>query len=162
MDPQHSEFGILNCCSIAGVMKQSPSTKSPDIVLKREERKASENCGVGICFHVNTEREIIVNELIPEGKLIGGPVCNQSRTANAVSFSGSAFNSRMIHEGDVLYEIDHKYVYGHRVDRVARLLLGPKGTKVDLGFMRGHSSFRVTLERQPSDFTPREPPERPS
>ena len=56
----------------------------------------------------------------------------------------------MIIEGDILQDVDGKSVMRRPVSEVSSLILGPRGTKSDFGFVRKGQRFVVQIARQPT------------
>jgi hypothetical protein len=62
-----------------------------------------------------------------------------------------AANSKAIAVGDVLHEVDGKPSYRAHIDLITKMVPGPEGSLVELGFKRGGGPlFRVKMRRHPA------------
>jgi C-terminal processing protease CtpA/Prc len=55
----------------------------------------------------------------------------------------------MITEGDILQDVDGKSIVSRPISEVSSLMLGPRGTQSDFGFVRKGQRFVVQITRQP-------------
>eukprot|EP00802_Teleaulax_amphioxeia_P015738 Tamp_15836.p1 GENE.Tamp_15836~~Tamp_15836.p1 ORF type:complete len:443 (-),score=83.51 Tamp_15836:184-1464(-) len=86
--------------------------------------------GVGIYFQ-ESGSDIVVNHLIR---------------------GGSAERSGKVQAGDVIVAIDDKDVRGKGVSEMRNFIVGPEGSKVNLGFNRDGQSFTVSLLRGSPEY----------
>jgi hypothetical protein len=85
-------------------------------------------CGIGVNFRADRTGALVVSSLIE-----GGP----------------AFKSGEVLVGDLLYEVDSKIVMRSPLSHVSASLLGPKGSGVNVVFLRNDQQVHVKLVRAP-------------
>jgi hypothetical protein len=61
--------------------------------------------------------------------------------------TGPASKTNMIIEGDILQDVDGKSVVRRPLSEVSSLMLGPRGTQSDFGFVRKGQRFVVQITR---------------
>jgi C-terminal processing protease CtpA/Prc len=54
----------------------------------------------------------------------------------------------LIKQGDVLFAVQGRSVRGLSIGQLARLVLGPAGSKVEMEFTRGEHRINVFIDRQ--------------
>eukprot|EP00802_Teleaulax_amphioxeia_P022517 Tamp_22973.p1 GENE.Tamp_22973~~Tamp_22973.p1 ORF type:complete len:231 (-),score=25.53 Tamp_22973:309-1001(-) len=89
---------------------------------------SNEPCGIGIQFRTDRTGAMVVQDLIK-----GGP----------------ADESNQVFEGDVLYMVDNKLVLRSPLNQVSGSLLGARGSRVTVVFLRNGQHVKVTLTRAP-------------
>lgn len=72
-------------------------------------------CGVGVTFEEHDDRSLVVCYIAPESP---------------------AEKSGRIALGDVLHEVDGKPVFRAHIDYITKIVPGPQGSYVELGFKR--------------------------
>ena len=70
-------------------------------------------------------------------------------TGTMTLFADPKLNS-ILQEGDILHDVDGTVLLRRPPAEVAELLLGPEGSTINVGFMRGQKEFVVPLVRRPS------------
>ena len=62
---------------------------------------------------------------------------------------GPASKTQMILEGDILQDVDGRSVVMRPLSEISWMMLGPRGSQSDFGFIRKGNRFVVRITRQP-------------
>eukprot|EP00802_Teleaulax_amphioxeia_P022134 Tamp_22550.p1 GENE.Tamp_22550~~Tamp_22550.p1 ORF type:complete len:246 (-),score=20.65 Tamp_22550:346-1017(-) len=103
-----------------------PARPSSSRTYSSSGRRSHRPAGVGIVFRQDEQDILRVDSVTP-----GGP----------------AERSGLVKEGDELYSVAGQTVRGLTIGQLARLVLGPQGTTVDLELKRGTQFIKVRIER---------------
>jgi hypothetical protein len=98
------------------------------------DAQAPAMCGVGITLNVNMDGEYVIKAVAP-----GGPADVRSKVG------GKA----LIVPGDILEGVDGRAVRDVSYANLARCMLGPAGSKVEVAVRRGSKVSKHTLTRSP-------------
>ena len=125
-------FGLLNamslfsCCDCreGSELRHARGSRGQNAIQGQPESL----CGIGINFRADRTGALLVSSLIE-----GGP----------------SHQSGEVRQGDVLYEVDKKVVLRSPLSHVSASLLGPKGSSVNVVFLRDERQVHVRLVRAP-------------
>jgi C-terminal processing protease CtpA/Prc len=135
---------MRGCCQ-----ERSGHAKKERILQDAEQPVSAPLCGVGIFFRSDASGALVVSSLVPDGRISASCIKHIEHFFTENYRAGPASKTKMIIEGDILQDVDGKSVVRRPLSEVSSLMLGPKGTQSDFGFVRKGQRFVVQIARQP-------------
>lgn len=118
--PWDNFFSVFACC------RDSLQGRKFDPNFYQNALDAADICGIGIMFKSDMSGALFVSSVVPDGP---------------------AHKAGNIMEGDVLFEVDGVNVYRCPASQCASSLMGPRGSKVRICFLRRGTPIEVTMIR---------------